>query len=191
MEWEIHAQRFGIDRVFLFLELVCVIAPIPDIDFGGRILCFLCFHFSQLGDFRGKLRLDSSRQVVDVFLSVCSGLGHTGLGLIIRPRFVTESQGDLVAEREHLIEHGDVRVFRQRIMNDVKLLACGFASGVFLNRHELPGHICHYRVSVIPGLDSRGRKKTIGNSIEFGFRENNRRFDLDELKRFGKTKRPT
>ena len=122
LEREKDAQRFFIDGEFLFVELVGVIAPIPDINFRRRIFRVVRFHFLQLGNLGGELRLNSGGQVVDVFLGVRAGLGHARFGLIIGPRFVAEPQRDLVAQREHLIEHGHVRVFGQRIVNEVELL---------------------------------------------------------------------
>ena len=59
LEREEVAQRFRVDGVFLFLELVLVVAPIPDLDFRVGIIRLRGFHFLHLGNFRRELRLDA------------------------------------------------------------------------------------------------------------------------------------
>ena len=59
LEREKGAERFGVDVVLLFLELVGVVAPIPDADLRLGIVRILRFHFLERGDFGGELWLNA------------------------------------------------------------------------------------------------------------------------------------
>ena len=159
LEREKVAKRFGIDIVFLFLDLVAVVAPIPEADLRVRIVRVFGFHLLHLGDFGDEFRLNAFCQIIDVLFRARAGLGHFDLGLVIVPRFVTEPESDLVAQINHLVEHGAVRVFGERIARNVELFAGGLAL-------VLPGYIgenCVIRrgqieslsVTLVAGFDSR------------------------------------
>ena len=99
------AQRLLIDGVFLFLELVLVIAPVPNLDsgrsgsFGVRSFHLLQLAATSAANF-GSIPAD---QIVDVFFRAGAGLGHFDFGLKIVPRFVAEAERDLVAQGQHLV----------------------------------------------------------------------------------------
>ena len=85
LEWEISAQGFGIDGVFLFFELIAVVAPVPHVDFRGRILRVSRFHLLQLQHFAVELGLNSGDQIVDILFRIRACLGHFDFGLEIVP----------------------------------------------------------------------------------------------------------
>jgi hypothetical protein len=85
LEWEISAEHFRVDVVFLFFELVRVVAPVPDVDRRVRIVCVRGFHFSARGDFCCKFRLDARNEIVDVRFRASASLGHFNFSLIILP----------------------------------------------------------------------------------------------------------
>ena len=103
IEWENPHARFFVDRVFLFHELIVVVTPVPNADLRVGVVRVGRFHFLNLGNFGGELRLDAGDEIVDVFLRAGAALGHFDLGLEIVPRFVTEPERDLVTQLDHLI----------------------------------------------------------------------------------------
>ena len=124
------------------------------------------FHLLHLGDFGDEFRLNAFCQIIDVLFRARAGLGHFDLGLVIVPRFVTEPESDLVAQINHLVEHGAVRVFGERIARNVELFAGGLALGIVFYGIVLPGYIgenCVRRrgqieslsVTLVAGFDSR------------------------------------
>src|SRR5439155_17034971 len=154
LEREKRAERFGVDVILLFLELVGVVAPIPYADLSLGIVRILRFHFLERGDFGGELWLNARDQIVDVRFRTVAGLGHFNFGLVIVPGFVAEPERDLVAQRKHLVQHGLVGLFGQTVMRDVKFLARRLAFGVVFDRVVLPGHIGEHGVGVVAGFDS-------------------------------------
>ncbi len=130
LEREIGAERFLIDSVFLFVSLVAVVPPVPHHDFGVGIVGVGSLHFLHFRDFAIELWLDASDQIVDVLFRICAGLGHFDFRLVIVPRFVTEPQRDLIPQRQHLIENGDI-VFRKGFANQIKLFAGRLVSSRF------------------------------------------------------------
>ena len=104
LEREKCAQRFLIDGVFLFVQLVVhnSASPTPRSSRWDRL-------FQRPSSFvipplRFKLGLNSGDQIADVLRGVRTSLGHFDFGLIVVPRFVTEPQRNLVAKGEHLVE---------------------------------------------------------------------------------------
>ena len=181
LEREVITQRFLIDGVFLFLELVVVVAPIPNVDLRVRVVCVGSFHFLHGGNFRIELRLNARDETVDVGFGARAALRHLDFGLEIVPRLVAEEQRDLVAQREHLIENRNVRVPCQTVVNNVKLPARRFAFGVLFHGDELPGNVCLHGISVVAGLDSRRSEETFGRAVQFSFCENDRRLRVHDV----------
>ena len=85
MEREISAERFRIDGVFLFFQLVAVVAPVPDVDLCSWIMHVGCFHFLQFRYLTRELGVNSGNQVVDIFFCIRAGLRHFDFGLEIVP----------------------------------------------------------------------------------------------------------
>ena len=65
-------------------------------------------------------------------------------------------------------------------MNDIKLLANRFALRVFLHGDELPGNICHHRVNVIAGLDSRRGEETFRDPVQISLCKHYRSSGLND-----------
>ena len=79
LEREVNPERFVIDGVFLLLELVVVIAEVPDVDLRLRIVCLGGFQFAQLRHFGVELRLSAGDEIVDVIF----GAGAPDLAILI------------------------------------------------------------------------------------------------------------
>ncbi len=88
---EVNTERFLIDGVLLFVELIGVVTPVPDADPGVGIVRVRGFHFLKRGNFRVELRLNAGDEIVDVRLRARGGLGQARFGLVVVPRFVAES----------------------------------------------------------------------------------------------------
>ena len=80
-----------------------------------------------------------------------------------------------------MIEKRNICVFGERLANHIKLFPRRFALGIFLDRIELPGDICHHRVNVITSFDPGRGEETVGQAIEIGLCEHDRRSRLHDV----------
>src|SRR5437764_829445 len=109
LEREKIPERFGIDRKFLLLELVLIVAPVPSVDSGrskSTVTGWLkvqLLHFLELSEFVRELGLDSGHKIIDVLLRGRAILSHAWFGLKIVPRFIPDLERDLVSQVQHFV----------------------------------------------------------------------------------------
>jgi len=119
--WEIDLEGFFIDGVFLFLELVGVITPIPKLDFRIGITSFLHLDGFEFRKFPIEFGLQSGFELFFKSNGCGSVFGHFGLDLIIGPCFVAEFSGNLIAKNQNFLEQGNVFFSGQIIADGFKL----------------------------------------------------------------------
>ena len=72
MEWEIRAQRFFIDGVFLLVELVAVVPPVPHHDLGVGVIGIGSLQLLQFRNFTVEFWLNACDQIVPVLAILTS-----------------------------------------------------------------------------------------------------------------------
>ena len=106
---EIDAQLLGIHVVFLLLQLVAEVAPVPDVDLRVRVAGFLDLDLAELGQLGVELGLQAGLELLQEINGRGGVLDHLDFGLVIGPGLVAELVGDVVAQRQDLFEQRDVR----------------------------------------------------------------------------------
>ena len=177
---EEDAQLLSVHRVFLFLQLVAEVAPVPDSDLGIRVTRLLDLEPAERGQLGVELRLQPGLELLQEGRDRSCALGHFDLRLVVGPRLIAELVGNVVPQRKDLLQQGDVPRPRQVVMGHQQLFARFLPPRVLHHADVVPGDIGHHGVVVITGLDLG--QETLRRPLQLGLREHHCLFRLGNIR---------